>query len=278
MTKKMMKKKKKQEPFRFLDLTAELRNEIYELALVEPNGLTLLSRTKSSRRSVTRGAISIIENQYYYGKSRRCRWYSGSATSTEAHHDRMLVPNLLAVNQQIREEASSYLYKQDIILEDTTALLQFIATIGPYNRQLVNHIVVRGWGGGKFLAAYTTRTRVDLADTLEGGGVTRGHNFSALTMLASCTNLDSLYFDCTIGHHWESKPLQKLAGQIYRDAHHFLEAYARVNGLDSALKVIQFGDRQFAKDPKAKDLEFDQSKRDIFEKELERLMKKGSHV
>ncbi|KXS96360.1 hypothetical protein AC578_3084 [Pseudocercospora eumusae] len=252
------KKEKKQKPFRFLDLPAELRDEIYELALVEPNGLTLVSRTKNSRRSVTRGSISITNTKSYYGKTCRRIWYSqridGSQTSIESHLERQLIPNLLAVNQQIRFEASSFLYKQEIVLDDTSTLFQFIATIGPYNRKLINDIVVRGWGRGR--------------------GVTRGHNFSSLTALAECTNLDSLYFDCDVGRYYRREH-KKLAGQIYRDGHFFLEAYATANGLDAALKVVQFSERQFAKDRYADELEFDQSKRDGFENELERLMKKG---
>ncbi|EME85226.1 uncharacterized protein MYCFIDRAFT_85250 [Pseudocercospora fijiensis CIRAD86] len=253
------KKKQKQKPFRFLDLPPELRDEIYELALVEPKGLTLVSRTKSHRRTIARGAISVTDSKYYYGKARRRRFYwpqDDSQSSIENHRDRQLIPNLLAVNQQIRDEASTFLYKQEIVLADTTALLQFIATIGSYNRKLINDIVVRGWGGDR--------------------GVTRGHNFSALTSLAECTNLDSLYFDCSVSHSLPRlKEQKKLAGQIYRDGHFFLEAYATANGLEAALKVVQFGDRQFAKDRGAKKLEFDQSKRDEFENELETLMKKG---
>lgn len=104
--------------------------------------------------------------------------------------------------------------------------------------------------------------------------MTRGHNFSSLTALAECTNLDSLYFDCDVGHCYRREH-KKLAGQIYRDGHFFLEAYATANGLDAALKVVQFSERQFAKNRNADELEFDQSKRDEFEDELERLMKKG---
>jgi hypothetical protein len=62
-----------------------------------------------------------------------------------------LVPNLLAVNKLIREEGSSVLYKQEITLEDTTALLHFITTIGGYNRQVVSDLVVKGWGQGMFV-------------------------------------------------------------------------------------------------------------------------------
>ncbi|KXT10795.1 hypothetical protein AC579_2977 [Pseudocercospora musae] len=256
--KTLPKKEKKQKPFRFLHLPPELRDEIYELALVEPNGLTIVSQTKNSRRTVTRGAISITDAKHYYGKTRHRRWYwirnDDSEISIESHQDRKLIPSLLAVNQQIRVEASSFLYKQEIVVSDTTALLQFVATIGPYNRKLINDIVVRGWGVGR--------------------SVTRGHNFSSLTALAECTNLDSLYFDCDVGHYYQREH-KKLARQIYRDGHFFLEAYATANGLDAALKVVQFSERQFAKNRNAEELEFDQSKRDEFENELERLMKKG---
>lgn len=151
------RKDKKVKPFRFLDLSAELRNRIYEFALVEPSELTLVARTKNYRRGIIRGAIDVAENPRHYGKKYRYRYYDwrsegqGNDESEEPKNDeRSLIPNLLAVNRQIRDEASSYLYKQELILEDTNALHIFLACIGPSNRELLTNVTIRGWGVGKY--------------------------------------------------------------------------------------------------------------------------------
>lgn len=71
-------------------------------------------------------------------------------------------------------------------------------------------------------------------------GVHKGHNFAALSALSSCTNLKSLYIDCTIG--WLRAPKQ-LARQIFRDGHYFFERFGAANGkYDAAIDVLQFDD------------------------------------
>ncbi|EME44988.1 hypothetical protein DOTSEDRAFT_79145 [Dothistroma septosporum NZE10] len=222
------KKPKKEKPFRFLDLPAELRDEIYELALTDVDGLALVLRTKSYRRVVARGVIEVEggsgSSSYYYGKKRRqSRWARYYDRNNDNDTDkisapvRSLVPNLLATCQQIRAEGGSYLYKQEIILEDMTALQTFVAQIGQYNRDMLTDITVKGWGTGR--------------------GVHKGNNYSAFCLLASCTGLKELFLDCALG--WYRNPKQ-LATQIFRDGHYFLEAYAAANGgIDAAVNLIQ---------------------------------------
>lgn len=199
------KPKKADKPFPFLALPAELRDVIYELALVEPEGLTLVSKTKSYRRTIGRGVVYKTDA-------------SGYSTQEIVEQSGDLVPNLLAVNKQIHAEAIGYLYQQPIILHDTMALHTFIAAIGT-NRLQLTDLVVRGWGCGR--------------------GAHKASNVAALTLLAGCTNLKSLDLDCNIG--WSRTPKQ-LARQLYRDGHYFFEAYGAANGSkDAALKVLKVG-------------------------------------
>ncbi|KAF2165367.1 hypothetical protein M409DRAFT_55779 [Zasmidium cellare ATCC 36951] len=266
------KKTKSVPPFRFLDLPAELRDAIYDLALTEPDGITLVPKTKDYRRTVTRGPITTQDDNHYYGRRipRRRRYYWGlsrnnnsdSQTTVIGKPTRQLVPNLLAVNKQIRDEASSILYKQEIVIESTTALHVFIAQIGPYNRQLLSDITIKGWGSGR--------------------GVHKGHNFAALSILSTCTNLKSLFIDCTVG--WLRGP-QQLARQIFRDGHYFLEAFGAANGrYDAAVDILRFDDdwqfnknargRYYWETPASQDREADPAKKKEFVDELRSLLRR----
>lgn len=139
-----------------MDLPPELRDEIYDLALTDSE-IAIVSHMRKHRRSADRGIITCETGPTYYGKKKagvRRRWgyYSRSIRNprddrkiiTLGHARKELIPNLLAVSKQIREEASSVLYKQELLFEDMTALFTFVTAIGPYNRQLLSDIVVKG--------------------------------------------------------------------------------------------------------------------------------------
>ncbi|KAK3111505.1 hypothetical protein LTR53_013186 [Teratosphaeriaceae sp. CCFEE 6253] len=119
------KPKKAGKPFPFLMLPPELRDYIYELALVDQADLTLVSKTKK------------------YVASKSSQSQSQSTGGEPAHTE--LIPALLAVNKQIHAEGIGYLYQQPIVLEDTYALHSFLAALGG-NRTQVTDLTVKGWG------------------------------------------------------------------------------------------------------------------------------------
>jgi hypothetical protein len=245
------KARKPEKPFPFLSLPAELRDQIYELALVEPEGITVVSRTKSYRRTITRGHIA-DHSRYYYPRRRRNQ-VTDSQSDTYPQ-TKSLSPNLLAVNKQIRAEASGYLYQQTIVLEDTMTLHTFLAAIGHQNRLRLSDIVVKGWGGGR--------------------GAHKASNFASLTALAGCTNLKSFMLDCDIG--WLRSP-KHLARQLFRDGHYFLEAFGAANGKkDAALGVLQLGDSNYDKTRYAwrqRSIPEREEFQDQFDAEMRKLMK-----
>lgn len=65
-------------------------------------------------------------------------------------------------------------------------------------------------------------------------------NTAALTLLSTCTNLESLRFDCTIPSlRW---PL-RLAKHFYQDGHYFLEALGAAKGdKRAAVDVLELSD------------------------------------
>lgn len=135
-----------------LTMYKELRTDILELCLVEPGDLTLVSGTRDLRRIVRRRPIAIDDNAYYSGKIRyggfgwRRRHAPANYSAVGANRRTSFSPNLCAVSKQMREEASTILYRQEIILEDTTALHIFLNTIGTFNRRLLADLTIKSWG------------------------------------------------------------------------------------------------------------------------------------
>ena len=209
-----------------MSLPPELRDWIYELALTDDNGITLVSKTKAFRRTIARSPLQTIEGNYYC-RMRHARQQLGQKIDKDVEPEaNPLAPNLLAVNKQIYSEGIGYLYKQSIILEDTMALHTFLAAIGPTNRLQLTDVTVRGWGNGR--------------------GTHKAMNVAALMMLAGCTNLRIFNLDCRIG--WLRQP-KHLAQQLYRDGHYFFEAYGAANGKkDAAVEVLQLDSWNFDRD------------------------------
>lgn len=236
-----------------MSLPPELRDYIYELALTDDNGITLVSKTKAQRRTICRGTVYDDDGGRYRG-----RYYipEGSEEGPEPTYN-SLAPQLLAVNRQIHSEGLGYLYKQPIVLEDTMALHTFLAAIGPTNRLQLSDIGIKRWGTGR--------------------GTHKAMNVAALTILAGCTNLKVFNFDCRIG--WLRRP-KFLAQQIYRDGHYFLEAYGAANGKkDAAVDVLQLNAWNFDRDNyfswgrnRADQLPERNEFREAFQAELRRLL------
>lgn len=114
---------------------------IYEMALTDANGVSIVSMLKAQRRTVRRGAV-YDSDQYNYTWSRRRRYLNTGSQET-APKETSLVPSLLAVNKQIYAEGVNYLYGQEFCFEDTTALHHFLATIGIRNQPRLIDLTVK---------------------------------------------------------------------------------------------------------------------------------------
>ena len=196
-----------------MGLPAELRDMIYELALADSNGIGLVCKTKSYRRTVARGLVLDDGNQAWYGRRRHHEYRASQSQASQTENK--LIPALLAVNKQIYSEAIGYLYQQPIFFADTYALHSFLCLIGN-NRSRVTDLTVKGWGSGR--------------------GTNHAMNAFVFPLLGLCTKLETLFLDCTIGCMRNPKDL---ARQVYRDGHHFFEAYGTSNGSkDAAIDVL----------------------------------------
>ncbi|KAF2770618.1 hypothetical protein EJ03DRAFT_326243 [Teratosphaeria nubilosa] len=207
-------------------LPAELRDQIYELALTDPSGVALASKTKNYRRTVTR-APSSSANGYRYRGGWRARYGRYDSQQSQPSQNQVakpnqLVPSLLAVSKAVHAEAVGWLYQQPIIVSDTYALHSFLACIGSHRSQ-VTDIVVRRWGDGR--------------------GAHKAMNYCAFAMLSTCINLKSLFLDCEI--EYVRRPNQ-LARQIFRESCVWLEAYGTQHGRkDAAVDILELRECNF---------------------------------
>ena len=178
-------------------LPPELRNQIYALTLTDPAEIYLFSKTKRYRRTVERAGDP--------------KW---------PHLVPDLVPNLLLLDRAIHAEARPILYASNtFIVQDTTAMHAFLATIGPKNRANITDLILKGWGYTKAHKAL---------------------NHPALTMLVDAVNLRRFKLDCEI--FWRSEP-KRIAKQVYRDGFHWLEAVGAAKGkFDAAVDIVDISD------------------------------------
>ena len=200
-------------------LPPELRNQIYNLALVDENGIYLVSKTKRYRRTVERSVTFITRQSEILS-----RVYSNSQSQSSEHTAApallSLAPNLLLLNHAIHAETQPILYADNsFLIADTTAMHAFLANIGPKNRANITDLTIGEWG-------YS--------------GAHKALNHPALTMLVDAVNLRRLNLECHITR-W-SNPKRR-ARQLYRAGFHWLEAVGAGKGkLDAALDIIEIPD------------------------------------
>jgi hypothetical protein len=113
---------KKNSVFRFFNLPRELRDQIYELALVGSSGIVLKASKSIHRRVPQR--IRYLDSPY-------------SRVQPEG-----LAPNLLRTCRAVYEEALPILYGQPISFLDTRALHNFLSVAGPTNIALLKHVLI----------------------------------------------------------------------------------------------------------------------------------------
>lgn len=193
---------------------------IYEMALVDPNDVAIVSRSRGHRQVPMRGTVFEEKDWVFHRSRKHCPKVGATKISPIST---TFLPALLAVNKQINAEALCHLYGHAFTFENFTAVADFLATIGPRNQQRIHTVKVVSWGSH----ASSSRTSSKIM------------NHSGLTMLAGATNLNSLVLACSIGGAGATQKAQHL----FRDGHHFIAAYGAANGSkDAAVDIIKTND------------------------------------
>ncbi|KAF1980630.1 hypothetical protein K402DRAFT_399261 [Aulographum hederae CBS 113979] len=194
--------KKDAKPFPFFKLPAELRNQIYEYALIDPNyGTHIVSKKFSYRHNVLRGIP-------------RPKPYNGPVCK--------LTTTLLRVSKQIHSEAAGLLYASPISFDSFTALHDFATYIGAGHRAMLKTLTIE-------LGPRLMPSR-------------KGKAFEAIAMLAQGgVNVEKLLLDGMLVPFNVAGQPKPLARQVYRDAHVWIDAIARIRGADKATETIDLG-------------------------------------
>ncbi|CAG8958775.1 hypothetical protein HYFRA_00011725 [Hymenoscyphus fraxineus] len=211
----------KHKAFPFMDLPAELRNKIYDLALIgsqdpsEPIFVT--SKTKSRRRVAARTTDHTCLPQFKQQYSWRYFYPNRSESkSNNASEETKFAPKLLAVSKTIHAEAAAILYSRPMVVADNNALLVFLAQIGRRHSALLRDITIVNWCHSRSF---------------------KNINHSAMVLLALTTDLERLNIEGLTGYLFPRRSSLicrrfeiHVARDVYRDCYPWLEAVGRSKG------------------------------------------------
>ncbi|KAI9693027.1 MAG: hypothetical protein M1822_005022 [Bathelium mastoideum] len=227
--------------FHFMHLPPELRDEIYQAALVDPKDVYFVRVRRLKRLEVERVAKLtfdyVFRNVNARGRYRHRRFPLQAEyikrTQQIVDGPQSLVPSLLAVSKQIKRESEEWLYRHNkFIVEDMTALHTFLTDLTAPTRGLIRQIMTGRWGYD---------------------GMAKAMNHSALTLLADGgVNLNTFrIFSCVFGWRFSvPHPGIEAAGQFYKESFNWLEAMTRARGVDSAVRVIEIPQDYITNDPR----------------------------
>jgi hypothetical protein len=216
-------------------LPAELRNQIYDLCLCDPDGVHIRSYQGRYRRMAVHCAPAQCKAQYG-GRS----WWGRQAqpddpNATKKRYD--LAPKLLAVSKQIYAEAAGMFYKQNFFIADTYALQAWLLRMGPTGAAKLHNLTIVSWSENR-----SHKSPV---------------NLPAFTLLRDATSLEKVHIKAQMGwfssgRRYNQHPPDDEKGdaeratligtKVYRDCFPWLEVLVRKGGLKAMEDVLDVGE------------------------------------
>ena len=228
-TKTKPKQPLKDVPFPLMELPLEIRIMIYKHLLEEKsNPLTLLTQGQAGQEVVRRGFL----NKQDKPSSGRQVLHKivHKANDKDITH---LTPAIFLVCKLIHQEAIPILYGQSLEFEHPIALQKFLFSIGPNNRLLLQHIVLRGWQPDVFLVWQQAIS-------------------SAFERLMSAQNLKSILMDRHTssgtdrdGVRLDPKDWEFKARHLSERLEFWAQYMDNTKGKGSARSLLSFSDRNF---------------------------------
>ena len=202
--------------FPFILLPSEIKNMIFEYALLSKREILLASKTKKYRHNVE------------IKRTADCIWVPDPTNSHIPVKHLCLcrpsfTPNVILLNREIYAQTQPILYSNTFAFEDPKALLAFCINIGPKNCVLLQRLSLWHWD--------CTRAKRTL-------------RYPAFAILANTTlNLKSL--DVDRGYCGEDE--RRLAVHFLRDCHTWLEAVGLKGGRpDAGVEILQLSKEHVA--------------------------------
>ncbi|KAL8993937.1 MAG: hypothetical protein Q9169_005972 [Polycauliona sp. 2 TL-2023] len=228
----------KKKIFPFMLLPQEIKNMIYEYALILEPTYFLVASTKGFRQ------IARLDTTEY--------WHFKPDGYMKRSPRPSLAISIIALSREIYAQTLAILYGANhFSFKDPRALLTFCATIGSRNCALLQAVVLEDWGRTTF---------------------TKTMRFPAFNMLCSAVNLKSLHLACWVyGRNGRCK-----AHHFLRDAYNWLEAVGIREGRRDAAVELIFLSSQTMNQPRWRTIhkiDNESSTREAFETELRKLLK-----
>lgn len=220
-------------PLGFMDLSGEIRNMIYELALTDSEGIHLRGGKSECRRIVEREDPGALDNENLDTNgnpidSRRQGavqfWCYRRPEKSRAYEK--LGAGLLATNKQIYNEALGYLYnRNEFFFQDPFALHTFIVNIGHRLAPLLKDITIVNW---------------------ITSGAFKPYSHCCFTALLLAPNLESLKILGNLNVAWNGDGPTGIARQVYENAFPWIEAVGAAKGkYDAALDILHIAPFNF---------------------------------
>jgi hypothetical protein len=229
-----------------MQLPAEIRNIIYTYALTDPSGINLVGAFKNRRRTVERVSADVVSEM------RRHRYHLNNSFRSKSLEPVELVPSLLATSKQIHQEGRDFLYSNELVFPEPSALYSFMLNLSPATAKQLRHIRLKDWAHRRGIKAY---------------------NHACFAVLTQATNIKTLRLDKMSGYSSQSKGA---ASKFYRDAFPWLEAVGAAKGkCDAGVDMLRiepdFFDAAYWH-PAAHAGKTDAERTDEFMKELRKLL------
>ncbi|KAL8657418.1 MAG: hypothetical protein Q9226_001932 [Calogaya cf. arnoldii] len=214
--------------FPFTSLPAELKNKIYEYALVTEYEIPLRYKRRHMQWT-NRHTVALRDNKYFQAP---CRIPNAGLGEYFVIDDTLwprvtkppsLASNLLVLNHETHAQTQPILYSANVFaLEDNKALLYFCSTIGPKNCATLRELYIKSW-------CFATHERTT--------------NRSAFALLANAVDLKYLNIDYRIYRIYKpSFDWARTACEFFQDAQPWLEAVgASKDRRDAAVDIVYLG-------------------------------------